>query len=55
MAINIKECLLKMQQIYLNQLAAEDNYIIKVVETPGIFAIDFEKNRREVERVIKKL
>ena len=54
-AVNIKECLLEVQQVYLNQLAAENNHMTEVAEIPGVQAIDFEKNRREVERVIEKL
>ena len=55
MAVNIKESLLEVQQIYLSQLAAEDNHVTEVAEIPGVHAIDFEKNRREAERVVERL
>lgn len=55
MAVNIKECLLEVQQVYLNQLAAEENHVIGVAEIPGAHTIDFEKNRKEAERVIERL
>ena len=55
MAVNIKECLLEVQQVYLNQLATEENHVTEVAEIPGVQAIDFEKNRREAERVVERL
>lgn len=44
-----------MQQVCLNQLAAEENHVTEVAEIPGVQTIDFEKNRREAERVFEKL
>jgi len=55
MAVNIKECLLEVQQVYLNQLAAEENHVTRVAEIPGAYTIDFEKNRKEAERVVERL
>ncbi len=55
MAVNIKECLLEVQQVYLNQLAAEENHTTEVANIPGAHAIDFEKDRQEAERVVEKL
>lgn len=55
MAVNIKECLLEVQLVYLNQLAAEENHVTEVAEIPGAHAIDFEKNRQEIERVVERL
>ena len=55
MAVNIKECLLEVQQVNLNQLAAEENHVIGVAEIPGAHTIDVEKNRKEAERVIERL
>lgn len=55
MAVNIKECLLEVQQVYMNQLAAEENHVTGVAEIPGAVTIDFEKNRKEAERVVEKL
>lgn len=55
MAVNIKECLLEVQQVYLNQLATEENHVTEVAEIPGVQAINFEKNRREAERVVERL
>jgi len=55
MAVNIKECLLEVQQVYLNQLAAEENHVSEVAEIPGAHALDFEKNRKEAERVLERL
>lgn len=55
MALNIKECLLEVQQLYLKQLAAEENHVIEVVKIPGTPTIKFKKNRKEVERVIEGL
>lgn len=55
MAVNIKECLLEVQQVYLNQLAAEENHVTGVAEIPGALTIEFEKNRKEAERVVKRL
>jgi hypothetical protein len=54
-AVNIKECLLEVQQVYLNQLAAEENHETGVADIPGAPTIDFEKNRKEAERVIERL
>lgn len=53
MALNIKECLLEVQQLYLKQLAAEENHVTEVAK--GTPTIEFEKNRKEVERVIEGL
>jgi hypothetical protein len=55
MALNIKECLLEVQQLYLKQLAAEENHMTEVAKIPGALTIEFDKNRKEVERVIKGL
>ena len=55
MAVNIKECLLEVQQVYLTQLAAEGNHMTEIARTPGIYPIDFEKNRKEAERVVERL
>ena len=55
MAVNIKECLLEVQQVYLNQLAAEENHVTGVAEIPGAHTIDFEKNQKEAERVVERL
>lgn len=55
MAVNIKGCLLEVQKVYLNRLAAEDNNVTGVAEIPGAHAIDFEKNRREAESVVERL
>lgn len=54
-AVNIKECLLEVQQVYLNQLAAEENHVTGVGEVPGAHTIDFEKSRKEAERVVERL
>lgn len=55
MVLNIKECLLEVQQLYLKQLAAEENHVTEVAKMPGVPTIEFEKNRKEVERVIEGL
>ena len=55
MALNIKECLLEVQQLYFKQLAAEENHVTEVAKIPGARTIEFEKNRKEVERVVEAL
>ena len=55
MAVNIKECLLEVQQVYLNQLAAEENHVTGVAEIPSAHTIDFGENRKEAERVVERL
>ena len=52
----MKECLLEVQRVYLNQLTAEENHVTGVAEILGVQTIDLKKNhRREAERVIDKL
>ena len=55
MALNIKECLLEVQQLYFKQLAAEENHVTEVAKIPGARTIEFEKNRKEVQRVVEAL
>lgn len=55
MALNIKECLLEVQQFFLKQLATEENHVTEVVKILGTPMIEFKKNEKEVERVIKRL
>ncbi|MCJ1456818.1 hypothetical protein MMC28_007183 [Mycoblastus sanguinarius] len=55
MAVSIKESLMEVQQVYLNQLAAEENHVTRIAGIPGVHAIDFEKNRREAEKVVERL
>lgn len=52
---DIKECILRVQTLYLKQLAAEDNHVQDVAKIPGVSTIEFGKNRKEVERVIETL
>lgn len=54
-AVNIKECLLEVQTLYMKQLAAKENHVKEVAKIPGATTIEFEKNRKEVERVIEAL
>lgn len=55
MALNIKECLLKVQQLYLKQLAAKENHVKRVAKILCALTIEFEKNQKEVKRVIEGL
>jgi len=55
MALNIKECLLKVQQLYLKQLAVKENHVKKVAKILCALTIEFEKNQKEVKRVIEGL
>ena len=55
MAVSIKESLMEVQQVYLNQLAAEENHVTGIAGIPGAHAIDFEKNRREAGKVVERL
>ena len=54
-AVNIKECLLEVQTLYMKELAAEENHVKEGAKIPGATTIEFEKNRKEVERVIEAL
>ena len=54
-ALNIRECVLEVQALHLIQLAAELNHVKEVEMIPGTPTFEFEKDRKEVERVIEVL
>ena len=55
MAVNIHESILEVQQSYLKQLAADENHALEFAKSSGAPTMEFEKNRRKVERVIEGL
>ena len=46
--------MLEVYALHVRQLAAEENHV-KVDKTQGTSTVEFEKNRKEVERVIEVL
>lgn len=54
-ALNVKECVLEVYALYVQQLAAEENHMKGVAKILGTPTVEFEKNRKEVERVIEAL
>ena len=54
-ALNIKECILGVQELYLKQLATEENHVKGIAKISGASTIEFEKSRKEVEKVIEEL
>ena len=46
--------MLEVYALHVRQLAAEENHV-KVNKTQGTSTVEFEKNRKEVERVIEAL
>ena len=53
--LNIKECVLDVQALYLKQLAAEENHVKGVAKILGSETIDLKENKEEVTKVIKVL
>ena len=53
--LNIKECVLEVQALYLKQLAAEENHVKMVAKIPDSETIELDENKKEVEKVIKVL
>ena len=54
-AVSIKDSLLEVQHVYLEHLAAEENHVTEIARSSSLHTIDFEKNRREAERVVERL
>ena len=54
-ALDIKECVLEVKQLYSKQLAAEENQMKDVTKIPGALIIEFEKSQKEVEGFIEGL
>ena len=53
--LDIKECVLDVQAMFLKQLAFEENDFKGLTEAPGLIATDLEKRKKEVEEAIQKL
>lgn len=54
-ALDIKECVLQVQKLYLRDLAAEENHVKGFTSIHDVKTIDLEKSHKEVDRVINAL
>jgi len=50
--LDIKECMLKMQRMVLEKLAAEENHLKELAETSNRPIANFDDRVREIEEVI---
>jgi hypothetical protein len=53
--LNIKECILNVQAIYLKQLVVEKNHVKEFAKISDSEIINLKKNKKEIEKVLQKL
>jgi hypothetical protein len=53
--LNIKECVLNIQALYLKQLVVEENHVREFAKIPGSEIISLKKNIKEVEKILQEL
>ena len=54
-ALNIKECMLEIQSVMLEKLAAEENHLKDLAEVPGLVFLNFDERVKEVEEALTML
>ncbi len=54
-AVDMKECMLEVQGMLLGKLAAEENRLKGLAETPSRPITDFDERVKEVEEVIQSM
>ncbi len=52
-ALDMKECMLKMQRMLLGKLAAEENRLKRLAENSGPSIANFDERVQEIEEVIR--
>jgi hypothetical protein len=53
--LNIKECVLNVQAIYLKQLIVEENHVKKFAKISDSKIINLKKNKKEIEKMLQEL
>jgi hypothetical protein len=53
--LNIKECVLNVQAIYLKQLVVEENHVKEFAKISDSEIIDLKKNKKEIEKFLQEL
>ena len=54
-ALHVKECMLEIQSVILEKLAAEENHLKGFAEVPGLAVSNFDERAREVGEALTML